>query len=84
MTFLEEKYDTIVTILEDEIDTQIRTVGGRPRGSRGRSKLDDHKEQLIEMLKGGRNNVQIANELGTTRQTIFTFIKRHNLSKYRP
>jgi DNA invertase Pin-like site-specific DNA recombinase len=56
---------------------------GRPKGP-GKSKLDEHKEEIIALLKNGSKKVFIAERYGVTPATLTNWLKRHGLDKLTP
>jgi putative DNA-invertase from lambdoid prophage Rac len=52
---------------------------GKPPGVIQRSKLDEHKERIIELLGYGVSKSAIARVVGTSRVNLFEYIKRRNL-----
>ncbi|SPD72010.1 Resolvase family protein [uncultured Desulfobacterium sp.] len=51
---------------------------GRPKGP-GRSKLDDHKEEIIALLKNGSTKVYVARRYETSIPNLFNWIKKNGL-----
>ena len=56
---------------------------GRPRGT-GKSKLDEHKEKIITLLKNGSTQVYIAKKYGTTQPNLFNWLRKHKLADVKP
>lgn len=56
---------------------------GRPRGI-GKSRLDDHKDDIIKMLKMGVKRNIIANKYSVNPATLLNWLKRHNLNDIKP
>jgi len=56
---------------------------GRPKGP-GKSKLDEHKEEIIALLKNGSKKVFIAERYGVTPATLTNWLKKHGLDKLTP
>jgi len=56
---------------------------GRPKGP-GRSKLDDHKEEIIAMIENGTMKNFIAKRYGATPATLTHWLKRHGLENLQP
>lgn len=57
---------------------------GHPRGKKNSfSKLTPKKDEIIKLLKQGKNDSEIAREIGTHRNTLAVFIVRHDLNEYR-
>jgi DNA invertase Pin-like site-specific DNA recombinase len=56
---------------------------GRPKGP-GKSKLDEHKEEIIALLKNGSKKVFIAERYGVTPATLTNWLKKHGLDKLKP
>lgn len=48
---------------------------GRPKG-KGKSKLDEHKEDILKMLSYGVPKTLIAKQFGTTTGNLYNFIKK--------
>lgn len=53
---------------------------GRPKGP-GKSKLDDHRDTIIEKLRAGVTQRRIAEDLDVTQATLTNWIKRHKIRK---
>lgn len=51
---------------------------GRPKGV-GKSKLDDHKEEIIALLKNGSTKTWIAKKYSTTRRNLNHWLKQHGV-----
>ena len=51
---------------------------GRPKGP-GKSKLDPHKEEIIELLRNGSSKRFVAERFGTTPTNLYFWIKKRNL-----
>lgn len=56
---------------------------GRPKGT-GKSKLDQHREEIIALLKNGSTQVHIAKKYGTTQPNLFNWLRKHNLEAIKP
>src|SRR5690606_12676186 len=56
---------------------------GRPKGP-GKSKLDEHKEEIIALLKNGSKKIFIAERYGVTPATLTNWLKKHGLDKLTP
>jgi len=56
---------------------------GRPKGP-GKSKLDAHKEEIINFLKTGSTQVYIAKKYKTTQPNLHNWIKKNGLSDIKP
>ena len=56
---------------------------GRPKGP-GKSKLDEHKEEIIALLKNGSRKNFIAERYNVTPATITHWLKRQELDKVNP
>jgi DNA invertase Pin-like site-specific DNA recombinase len=56
---------------------------GRPKGP-GKSKLDDHKEEIVALLKTGSKQVYIAKKYGTTQPNLHNWLKMHGLRDVKP
>ena len=52
---------------------------GRPKGTRGKSKLDGKEKKIAELLDKGLNKTNIAKYLEVSRPTLIHFIKTRNL-----
>lgn len=52
---------------------------GRPKGV-GKSKLDDHKVEILALLKNGSTKTWIANKYGTTRRNLSHWLKQHGVA----
>jgi DNA invertase Pin-like site-specific DNA recombinase len=53
-------------------------VGGRPRGV-GRSKLDKHRDEIIQLIKNGSQRQFIAKRFHCTPANLLHWLKNHNL-----
>ncbi len=54
---------------------------GRPKGSISRSKYDKYREEIIKMIKEGKNVSAIAKALGASRSSIRDYINSRELKK---
>ena len=54
---------------------------GRPKGSISKSKYDQYREKIIQMIKEGRSVTEIAKEIGASRTSIRDYIVSRNLKK---
>jgi putative DNA-invertase from lambdoid prophage Rac len=52
---------------------------GKPPGTIQSSRLDEHKEKIIELLGYGVSKSAIARVVGTSRTNLFEYIKKRNL-----
>jgi len=52
---------------------------GRPKGTRGKSKLDGKEKKIAELLDKGLNKTNIAKYLEVSRPTLIHFVKTRNL-----
>jgi len=52
---------------------------GRPKGSLGKSKLDDKKDQIAELLKYSVSKSAIARICGTSRGTLYSFLNTRDV-----
>lgn len=53
-------------------------LGGRPKGP-GKSKLDEHKEEIIALLKNGSKKTFVAKRYNTTDANLWHWLKQHNI-----
>lgn len=53
-------------------------VLGRPKGP-GKSKLDQHKEEIIAMLNNGSTKIFIAKRYGTSVPNLFNWLSKNNI-----
>ena len=56
---------------------------GRPRGT-GKSKLDEHEEKIITLIKNGSTQVYIAKKYGTSQPNLFNWLRKHKLADIKP
>ena len=56
---------------------------GRPKGA-GKSKLDDHKEEIIALLKTGSTQVYIAKKYKTSQPNLFNWLRKNKLQDIEP
>jgi DNA invertase Pin-like site-specific DNA recombinase len=56
---------------------------GRPKGP-GKSKLDNYREEIIDLIKNGSQRKFIAKRYGVTPATITHWLKRHELDNIQP
>jgi DNA invertase Pin-like site-specific DNA recombinase len=56
---------------------------GRPRGP-GKSKLDDHKKEIIALLKTGSTQVYIAKKYRTSQPNLHNWLKKNGLQSIKP
>lgn len=56
---------------------------GRPKGI-GKSRLDKHREDILNLIKNGSNRKFIAKRFGVSPGTITHWLKRHNLDSITP
>jgi DNA invertase Pin-like site-specific DNA recombinase len=54
---------------------------GRPKGSRGKSKLDGREEEISEWLAKNVSKASIAKITGVDRSTLYHFIRSRGLQK---
>ena len=52
---------------------------GRPKG-KGKSKLDEHREDILKMLSYGVPKTMIAKQFGTTTGNLYNFLRHVNIS----
>jgi len=53
---------------------------GRPKGP-GKSKLDPHKEDILNLLENGSTKTFVAGKYGVTKGTLFNWLAKNNLLK---
>ena len=51
---------------------------GRPKGP-GKSKLDQHREEIIALLKNGSTKKYVAKKYGTTSPNLINWLKKNNI-----
>ena len=51
---------------------------GRPKGP-GKSKLDDHKEEIIALLKNGSTKTFVAKRFGTSTVNLYNWLKKNGI-----
>jgi DNA invertase Pin-like site-specific DNA recombinase len=56
---------------------------GRPKGP-GKSKLDEHREEIIALMKTGSTQVYIAKKYKTTQPNLYNWIKKNDLQSIKP
>ena len=52
---------------------------GRPKGP-GKSKLDEHREEIIALLKNGSTKAYISRKYQTTAANLFNWIKKNQIA----
>jgi DNA invertase Pin-like site-specific DNA recombinase len=50
---------------------------GRPKGS-GKSKLDDHHDEIIDLLQNGSTKAFVANKYSTSQANLYRWLKKNN------
>lgn len=58
-------------------------VLGRPRGT-GKSKLDQYREEIVELLKNGSTQIHIARKYKTTQPNLYHWLKKNKLADIKP
>jgi len=83
--FAEIERDLIIARTKEGLEAARKSgkILGRPKGP-GKSKLDDHREEIIQKIKAGVTKNHIALTYGATPATLHNWLKRHKLSKIRP
>ena len=83
--FAEIERDLIVARTKEGLEAARKSgkTLGRPKGP-GKSKLDDHREAILEDLKGGVTKAFISKKYGVTPATLHNWLKRHKLNKIKP
>lgn len=56
---------------------------GRPKGA-GKSKLDVHREEIVNLLKNGSTQVHIARKYKTTQPNVYNWLRKNKLKDIRP
>ena len=56
---------------------------GRPKGI-GKSRLDEHKEEIIAMVKNGSSKPFIAKRYGVSHPALWNWLKKHELDEIKP
>jgi DNA invertase Pin-like site-specific DNA recombinase len=56
---------------------------GRPKGP-GKSKLDEHREEIISLIKTGSKQTYIAKKYGTTQPNLYNWIRQNGLQDIKP
>lgn len=56
---------------------------GRPKGP-GKSKLDDHREEIIALIKTGSTQVYIAKKYKTTQPNLYNWLRKNGLQYIGP
>ena len=56
---------------------------GRPKGP-GKSKLDEHREEIIALIKTGSTQVYIAKKYRTSQPNLYNWIKKNDLQGIKP
>jgi DNA invertase Pin-like site-specific DNA recombinase len=51
---------------------------GRPKGP-GKSKLDEHREEIVALLKNGSTKAFVARRYNTTQANLFNWLKKNNI-----
>ena len=62
-------------------ETNPHKSWGRPKGSQYKSKLDDKREHIVELLEKGISKSSISKMLDVNYQTLCSYIKTRELSK---
>ena len=83
--FAEIEHDLIVARTKEGLEAARKSgkILGRPKGP-GKSKLDAHREEIIQKIKAGVTKNHIALSYDATPATLHNWLKRHKLSKIRP
>jgi DNA invertase Pin-like site-specific DNA recombinase len=58
-------------------------VLGRPKGP-GRSKLDQHREEIVSLLKTGSTQTYIAKKYRTSQPNLYNWLKKNELQNVKP
>ena len=61
---------------DDKLDT-IKPLG-RPKGSYGVSKLDQHEDEILKLLSHGVAKAAIARMYGSSWQTVHAWVRRRH------
>ena len=83
--FAEIEHDLIVSRTKEGL-AAARAKGkilGRPKGI-GKSRLDEHREEIIALIKNGSQRQFIAKRYGVTSATLLHWLKNHNLNNIKP
>ena len=51
---------------------------GRPKGT-GKSKIDEHREEIIALLKNGSTKIFIAKRYGTSKVNLYNWLKKKQI-----
>ena len=83
--FAEIEHDLIVSRTKEGLEA-ARAKGkllGRPKGP-GKSRLDEHREEIISMLENGVTRKYIAKRFGMNPASLTHWLSRHGLNKIKP
>lgn len=58
-------------------------VLGRPKGI-GKSRLDEHKEEIVALIKTGSSKTYLAEKYGVNRVSLWHWLKRNDLDSLKP
>jgi len=58
-------------------------IGGRPKGI-GKSRLDEHREEIVALIKTGSSKTYIAEKYGVNRVTLWHWLDRNGLDTLKP
>ncbi len=56
---------------------------GRPRGA-GKSKLDEHRDEILALVKTGSTQVYIAKKYKTTQPNLYNWLRKNDLQDIKP
>jgi len=77
----------LISLRTKEALAAARAAGkrlGRPRGTRGRSKLDGREQEITRLLALQVSKASIAKITGVDRATLYHFIRSRGLSRQGP
>lgn len=83
--FSEIEHDLIVARTKEGLASARSQgrIGGRPKGI-GKSKLDDHRQEIIALLKNGSQRKFIAKRYGVTGAGLLHWLTKHGLNDTTP
>ena len=83
--FSEIEHDLIVARTKEGLESARSQgrIGGRPKGI-GKSKLDEHEQEIIALLKNGSQRKFVAKRYGVTGAGLLHWLTKHGLNDIQP
>lgn len=53
---------------------------GRPKGKPGKSKLDEHKDEIIRLIKSGVPKTKVAKKFNTSQPNLYNFLHKNKIN----